>query len=283
LPFVARERSLGAECPWSMEEGDMRRKGPTTGLWLTVVVLMVLVAMPSWGAAVPKAKFAKNAGKLDGLDSTAFAQAGHTHPPGDAATLDGFDTSAGSAPGSIYVSDAQGDLPSNTVDGQSIDNVVRIIPIPIHELDTPFTTGTFPDKTMVGQAPALAFDAATDETVSFAVPFPSVGVASSTTSMRLIWSIAAVSGSVRWGYAARFVGDGEAVDTGGTTTSLAGEDFAVSGISDGRSSALFSLASVLSPGDTLFMSVFRDADGAGDTAVGHAHLHAIEFIYTAEQ
>jgi hypothetical protein len=255
----------------------------TRGLWVAVVVLMVLVAVPAWSATVPKAKFAKNAGKLDGLDSTAFALAGHAHPPGDAATLDGFDTSAASTPGSVYVSDSEGDLPTGTVDGLSIDNVVRTIPIPIHELDTPFTTGTFPAKTMVGPAPALAFDAATDETISFAVPFPSVGVASTTISMRLTWSIATVAGSVRWGYAGRFVADGQAVDTGGTTISLAGADFDVSGTSDGRSSALFSLPSVLDPGETLFLSVFRDADGAGDDAAGDAHVHAIEIIYTAEQ
>jgi hypothetical protein len=269
-------------------------------LWVGLVVMTVLVAMPAWSATVPKAKFAKNAGKLDGLDSTAFASAGHAHGAGetmpvvlandgagsgvDADTLDGFDSATSFAPDAVYVSNEFGQLPTSTVDADSISNVGRAIRVPIHELQPAFTSGTFPQQVMVGDVPALAFDQTSTETVNFAFRLPN-DVTPGPISLNLLWSTTATTGKVMWSVTVRAIDSIEVVDTGGFTNTILSESFA--GVPAKRRNeetiGLGSSPSSIEASDLLVIRLARDAPHPDDTLTVDANLHAIELRYPADQ
>ena len=236
---------------------------------------------------------ASDADLLDGTDADAFARDSEVFPTVlgadgtgsglDADTVDGASTSTGAAPGRIYLSDGAGFLPVNSVGPGSIADISRSIPVPVHELDEAFTTGVFPDKTMVGTMPALAFDATSDETVSFAVPLPTASFGTGSLQLRLMWSTTATSGLARWDYVARAVAVTDVVSAG--FSSSGSVPHTVTGAAEVQRLTTITLGATgdMNAGDLLVIRLTRDANAVDDSLNADARLHSIEVTYPGAQ
>jgi hypothetical protein len=286
----------------------MARLGGSLGRGVGVLASAALLigaavsVVPAAGKALTKKKAdaryvnvgekASDANLLDGTDGGAFALESEVLPTVldgdgdgsglDADTFDGFESATASGPGVVYVSDASGQLPNSTVSGESIANVGRAIPVPLHELDPAFSNGTPPAKALVGDAPALAFDQSTDETINFAVRMPN-DVTPGQISLNLLWSSTATTGSVIWAVTIRALDSAEVVDAGGFTASVLGDSFAGSPAKR-RNEVTIELGSAplqIEARDLLVIRLSRSANS--DTMAADANLHAIELRYPADQ
>lgn len=146
-------------------------------------------------------------------------------------------------------------------------------------LSAEFPASNFAARTLVNRRPALAFDAATDETVYWTFVAPQ-GLTGTITVVISYIMASATSGSVYFQAALEAVTDGDATDLdAGTSFDTANSgNGAVPGTAGylDQISITMTNADSLAAADYARLSVNRDADNAGDTATGDCYVLAVE-------
>lgn len=144
-----------------------------------------------------------------------------------------------------------------------------------------FPAANFPQVVSVNQRPALAFDAAADETCYFTGVAPQ-GLTGGLTATLTYVMASATTGSVRWAVQVEAVTDGDATDldaaTSFDTANTAGATVpATAGYID-QIAVTLTNADSIAAGDYVRLAVYRDADGTSgtDDATGDAYLLAVE-------
>lgn len=146
-------------------------------------------------------------------------------------------------------------------------------------LSAEFPASNFAARTLVNRRPALAFDAATDETAYWTFAAPQ-GLTGTITVVISYIMASATSGSVYFQAALEAVTDGDATDLDAgtsfdTANSGSGAVPGTAGYLD-QISITMTNADSLSAADYARLSVNRDADNAGDTATGDCYVLAVE-------
>lgn len=146
-------------------------------------------------------------------------------------------------------------------------------------LSAEFPASNFAARTLVNRRPALAFDAATDETAYWTFAAPQ-GLTGTITVVISYIMASATSGSVYFQAALEAVTDGDATDLdAGTSFDTANSG---SGAVPGTAGYLDQISITMTNADSLAaadyarLSVNRDADNAGDTATGDCYVLAVE-------
>lgn len=146
-------------------------------------------------------------------------------------------------------------------------------------LSAEFPASNFAARTLVNRRPALAFDAATDETVYWTFVAPQ-GLTGTITVVISYIMASATSGSVYFQAALEAVTDGDATDLdAGTSFDTANSgNGAVPGTAGylDQISITMTNADSMAAADYARLSVNRDADNAGDTATGDCYVLAVE-------
>lgn len=142
-----------------------------------------------------------------------------------------------------------------------------------------FPASNFAPLTQVNRRPALAFDAATDETAYWQAVAPQ-GLTGTITVIVTYIMASATTGSVYWQGALEAVTDGDAVDLDATTSfdtqnSGNGTVPGTAGYID-QISITMTNADSIAAGDYFRLAINRDANNASDTAAGDAYLLAVE-------
>lgn len=145
-----------------------------------------------------------------------------------------------------------------------------------------FPSANFPELTQINQRPALAFDAATDETAYWTDIAPQ-GLTGTITLIVSYVMASATSGTVGLQASIEAITDGDAVDLDATTSfdtannSASTTVPATAGYID-QISITMTNADSIAAGDYYRISVNRDADGSAitDSATGDLYILAIE-------
>lgn len=146
-------------------------------------------------------------------------------------------------------------------------------------LSAEFPASNFAARTLVNRRPALAFDAATDETAYWTFVAPQ-GLTGTITVVISYIMASATSGNVYFQAALEAVTDGDATDLDATTSfdtanSGNGAVPGTAGYMD-QISITMTNADSMAAADYVRLSVSRDADNAGDTATGDCYVLAVE-------
>lgn len=142
-----------------------------------------------------------------------------------------------------------------------------------------FPASNFAAHTLVNRRPALAFDAATDETVYWTFIAPQ-GITGTITVVVSYVMASATTGAVYFQAALEAITDGDATDLDATTsfdTANTGSATvpATAGYVD-QISITMTNADSIAAGDYVRLSLNRDANNASDTATGDAYVLAVE-------
>ncbi len=143
-----------------------------------------------------------------------------------------------------------------------------------------FPASNFPQITQINQRPALAFDAATDETAYWTDVAPQ-GLTGTITVYIHYAMASATSGNVIWQGAVEAISDGDATDLDSATsfdTQNSSATTAVPGTSGYVDvvSITMTNADSLAAADLYRLAINRDANNGSDTASGDAYLLAVE-------
>lgn len=143
-----------------------------------------------------------------------------------------------------------------------------------------FPSSNFPQITQINQRPALAFDAATDETAYWTDVAPQ-GLTGTITVLLYYVMASATSGNIIWQAALEAVTDGDTVDLDSTTsfdTQNSSATTAVPGTAGYIDvvSITMTNADSLAAGDLYRLAINRDANNGSDTASGDAYLLGVE-------
>lgn len=152
-------------------------------------------------------------------------------------------------------------------------------------LSAEFPASNFPQLILSNRRPALAFDAATDETCYWTGICPQ-GFTGTPTAIVTYAMASATSNAVGFQAQIEAITDGDAVDTDGTTSfdtvnnSASTTVPATAGYIDQISITLTN-ADSLAAGDYFRVSLNRDADGSAitDSATGDAYVLSVELRY----
>lgn len=142
-----------------------------------------------------------------------------------------------------------------------------------------FPASNYPQLTLSNRRPALAFDAAADETAYWTFNAPQ-GLTGTLTCVVTYAMASANSGNIYWQAALEAITAGDALDTDSTTSfdtanSGNGAVPATAGYVQ-QISITMTNADSIAAGDLVRLSVNRDADNASDTASGDALLLTVE-------
>ena len=143
-----------------------------------------------------------------------------------------------------------------------------------------FPSSAFPQLTQINQRPALAFDAATDETAYWTDVAPQ-GLTGTITVLIYYAMASATSGNIIWQAQLEAVTDGDATDLDSTTSFDTANSSATTAVPGTAGyidvvSITMTNADSLAAGDYYRLSVNRDANNASDTASGDAYVLAVE-------
>jgi len=141
-----------------------------------------------------------------------------------------------------------------------------------------FPAANFPAPTLINRRPALAFDAATNETCQWSCVAPQ-GLTGTLTALIYYIMASATSGDTDWDVSLEAVTDGDAVDLD------AGDSFATVNSTDNTTvpatagyldvvSVTLTNADSIAAGDYFRLRLTRDA--ASDTGAGDAYVLAVE-------
>ena len=143
---------------------------------------------------------------------------------------------------------------------------------------TPFSaeppSSNFPGLTVVNGRPALAFDAATQETTNWTFIAPQ-GLTGALSCVITYMMASAVSGNIEFEVAVEAITDGDATDLDATASFNASGAITVPGTAGypDQVSVTLTNADSIAAGDLVRISISRDADDAtNDTATGDLYL-----------
>ncbi len=143
-----------------------------------------------------------------------------------------------------------------------------------------FPAANFPQLTLVNRRPALAFDAATDETAYWTGIAPQ-GLTGTITVLLYFVMASATSNNTVWEAALEAVTPGDATDLDATTSfDAANSSGAVASPGTAGHLAVATItmtnADSIAPGDYFRLAVNRDANNGSDNAAGDALLLGVE-------
>lgn len=144
-----------------------------------------------------------------------------------------------------------------------------------------YPSSNFPQLTQINQRPALAFDAATDETAYWTLIAPQ-GLTGTQMLVVTYAMASATSGEVILAAAVEAVSDGDTTDLDATTsfdtanTATAATVPGTAGYIDQVSITLTN-ADGMAAADYVRLAISRDADNGSDTAAGDLYLLAAEW------
>jgi len=144
-----------------------------------------------------------------------------------------------------------------------------------------FPSSNFPALTLVNRRPALAFDAATDETCYFTAVAPQ-GLTGTLTAVITYVMASATTGNVILQAAVEAITDGDSTDLDAATsfdTANSSSATAVPGTAGqiDQISITLTNADSLAAADYFRLSINRDADNGSDTASGDLYVLTVEF------